>query len=160
MLSSGAGTIVPFGDPAALAEAVCGLIDHPEQLAAARREARRVGAALAWPSVAEATAAVLEEAAAAAPRRTPIPDVGLSSQRRAPSICSRSSTTAASCSTRAARSPTVTRGYCVDDLARLVVVALELESRTGDSKWTPSSTGRSRFSTTRPTRTAPACATS
>jgi hypothetical protein len=28
-------------------------------------------------------------------------------------------------------------GYCVDDIARLVVVALELESRTGDSKWTP-----------------------
>jgi hypothetical protein len=28
-------------------------------------------------------------------------------------------------------------GYCVDDIARLVVVALELESRTGDSVWTP-----------------------
>jgi hypothetical protein len=28
-------------------------------------------------------------------------------------------------------------GYCVDDIARLVVVALELESRTGDTVWTP-----------------------
>ena len=136
MLSSGAGTIVPFGDPSALAEAVCGLIDHPEQLAAARREARRVGAALAWPSVAEATAAVLEEAAAAAPRRTPIPNVGLElAEARTEHLL----TLVDDCGiVQHARGAIPNRytGYCVDDLARLVVVALELESRTGDSKWT------------------------
>src|SRR5439155_12503701 len=54
MLSSGSGTIVPFGDPTAIAAAVCALIEHPEQLAAARAEARRVGSGLAWPSVAGA----------------------------------------------------------------------------------------------------------
>src|SRR5260370_26100724 len=77
MLRSGAGAIVPFGDPGALGEAVCTLIEHPEQLAAARAEARRIGADLAWPSVAEATAAVLEEAALGARRRPPLPEAGL-----------------------------------------------------------------------------------
>ena len=137
MLRSGAGTIVPFGDPAALAEAVCALIEHPEQLAAARREARRVGAGLAWASVAEATAAVLEEAAAAAPRRTPIPDAGL---ELADARTEHLLTLVDDCGiVQHARGAIPNRytGYCVDDIARLVVVALELESRTGDSKWTP-----------------------
>jgi glycosyltransferase involved in cell wall biosynthesis len=137
MLGSGAGTIVPFGDPAALAEAVCALIEHPEQLAAARREARRVGAALAWPSVAEAIADVLDEAAAAAPRRTPIPDAGL---ELADARTEHLLTLVDDCGIiQHARGAIPNRytGYCVDDIARLVVVALELESRTGDSKWTP-----------------------
>ena len=62
MLASGAGELVPFADPTALADAVCRFIDDPERLAAARGAARTVGASLAWPSVAESTAAVLREA--------------------------------------------------------------------------------------------------
>ncbi|MHB1244114.1 MAG: glycosyltransferase, partial [Gaiellaceae bacterium] len=68
MLASGAGELVPFGDPAALADAVCRYIEEPERLAAARQEARRIGALLEWPAVAEATAAVLGEAVRLAPR--------------------------------------------------------------------------------------------
>lgn len=49
--------------------AVCRYIEEPERLAAARAEARRIGAQLAWPSVAEATASVLHEAVELAPRR-------------------------------------------------------------------------------------------
>ena len=137
MLRSGAGMIVPFADPAALADAVCALIEHPEQLAAARAEARRVGSGLAWPSVAEATAAVLEEAAVAAPRRTPMPDVGL---ELADARTDHLLTLVDDCGIiQHARGAIPNRytGYCVDDIARLVVVALELESRTGDSVWTP-----------------------
>ena len=137
MLRSGAGMIVPFADPAALADAVCALIEHPEQLAAARAEARRVGSGLAWPSVAEATAAVLEEAAVAAPRRTPMPDVGL---ELADARTNHLLTLVDDCGIiQHARGAIPNRytGYCVDDIARLVVVALELESRTGDSVWTP-----------------------
>ena len=63
MLASGAGRIVPFDDPRALAEAVCELVERPDLLAAARAEARRIGSRLAWPSVAAATARVLREAA-------------------------------------------------------------------------------------------------
>ena len=44
MLASGAGELVPFADPAALADAVCRFIDEPERLAEARGAARTVGA--------------------------------------------------------------------------------------------------------------------
>jgi glycosyltransferase involved in cell wall biosynthesis len=138
MLASGAGQIVPFADPAALAEAVCRYIEQPELLAAARAESRRIGALLAWPSVAEATAGVLREAVALAPRRrrpaarldprlvsmrtdhllTLVDDVGIV-QHANGVIPSRST------------------GYCVDDVARLAVVALELGRRSDAQVWTP-----------------------
>jgi hypothetical protein len=137
MLASGAGTIVPFADPVALADAVCHYIDEPEQLGIARAQARRIGAQLAWPSVAEATATVLSEAVELAPRRrrvvarldpqlvsmrtdhllTMVDDVGIV-QHANGVIPSRES------------------GYCVDDVARLAVVALELARRGDEQVWT------------------------
>ena len=137
MLGSGAGTIVPFADPAALAAAVCHYIEEPQQLAAARSEARRIGAELAWPSVAEATAAVLHEAVELAPRRrrsvsgidqrlvglradhllTLVDDVGI--VQHANGVI-----------------PNRHTGYCVDDVARLAVVALELARRDDEQVWT------------------------
>src|SRR5205085_1974853 len=68
MLDSGAGTVVPFDDSQAVADAICSYLEHPDRLAAAQAEARRVGSTLAWPAVAEATASVLAEASALAPR--------------------------------------------------------------------------------------------
>jgi glycosyltransferase involved in cell wall biosynthesis len=136
MLGSGAGTIVPFGDPAAIAAAVCALIEEPGRLDAARAEARRVGSELAWPSVAVAIATVLNEAALEAPRRTPIPDVGL---ELADARTDHLLTLVDDCGiVQHARGviPNRLTGYCVDDIARLAVVALELEARTGDAKWT------------------------
>ncbi|HUH14925.1 MAG TPA: hypothetical protein VML35_03470, partial [Gaiellaceae bacterium] len=135
--ASGAGQVVPFADPGALADAVCRYIDEPELLAAARTEARRIGAQLEWPSVAAATAAVLHEAVELAPRSrrpvarrdprlvsmrpdhllTLIDDVGIV-QHANGVIPSRES------------------GYCVDDVARLAVVALELARRGDEQAWT------------------------
>ena len=137
MLASGAGEIVPFGDSAAIADAVCRYIDEPDRLAAARAEARRIGAQLAWPSVAEATAAVLSEAVELAPRRrrplarldpqlvsmrtdhllTLVDDVGI--VQHANGVI-----------------PNRQSGYCVDDVARLAVVALELARRGDEQTWT------------------------
>jgi glycosyltransferase involved in cell wall biosynthesis len=71
MLMSGAGQIVPFDDPRALAEAVCEFVEQPDLLATARAEARRIGSRLTWPSVASATATVLREAATHPPQRLP-----------------------------------------------------------------------------------------
>src|SRR5581483_1322402 len=72
MLASGAGRLIPFDDSAAFAEAVCDYLDDPESLSHARAEAVRIGASLAWPAVAQATAAVLREANdLAPPRRRP-----------------------------------------------------------------------------------------
>ena len=137
MLRSGAGTIVPFDDPAALAEAVSEFLESPETLAAARKEARRLGSELAWPSVAEATAAVLLEATEAAPRRTSIPEVELElAETRTDHLL----TLVDDCGIvqhAHGAIPNRQTGYCVDDVARLLVVALELEQRTGDRAWVP-----------------------
>ena len=70
LLASGAGRLVPFGDERAMADAVLALLDSPEALAAARTQARRVGAELTWSSVGKATLAVLAEAAALRPTRS------------------------------------------------------------------------------------------
>ena len=137
MLGSGAGTLVPFGDAAALTEAVSHYHESPEALAAARREARRLGSELAWPSVAEATAAVLLEATEAAPRRTSIPEVELElTETRTDHLL----TLVDDCGIvqhAHGAIPNRGTGYCVDDVARLLVVALELEERTGDRAWMP-----------------------
>jgi hypothetical protein len=136
MLASGAGTLVPFDDPAALADAVCHYVEHPGALAAARAQARRIGSSLAWTSVAEATATVLEEAYRLAPRRRPlgvadlqltdlrtdhlltlVDDVGI--VQHAHGII-----------------PNRDSGYCVDDVARLAVVSLELARRGDEQLWT------------------------
>ena len=137
VLASGAGEIVPFADPTALADAVCRYIEEPERLAAAQAAARTVGARLAWPSVAESTAAVLREAVELAPRRrrsvvrrdprlvnirtdhllTLVDDVGI--VQHAHGVI-----------------PNRRSGYCVDDVARLAVVALELARRGDEQVWT------------------------
>src|SRR5207253_73170 len=129
--------IVPFADPEALTETLCGLIGEPARLAALRAEARRIGAQLTWPSVARATASVLGEAVELAPRRrlvvsadplpvsvrtdhllTLIDDVGI--VQHANGVI-----------------PNRESGYCVDDIARLAVVALELARRGDEQVWTP-----------------------
>ena len=138
MLQSGAGSLVPFDDPAALAAAVCAFLDHPEALAAARSEARRIGSGLAWPSVADETAAVLSEATvAAAPRRTPILGAEL---ELADANTGHLLTLVDDCGIAQhahGAVPNRQAGYCVDDVARLTIVALELERRTGDHVWMP-----------------------
>jgi hypothetical protein len=137
MLESGAGELVPFADPGAVTAAVCRLIENPDLLDAARAEARRIGAAVSWPSVAIATAKVLHDAAELTPHRrsvvslepqpasfrhdhllTMVDDAGIV-QHAHGAIPNRRS------------------GYCVDDVARLAVVALELGRRSDEQLWTP-----------------------
>ena len=136
LLSTGAGTLVPFADPVALGEAVSELIEQPKLLRAARAEARQIGRQLSWPSVAQATAVVLREAVELAPRkesiaglephpatfrndhlRTMVDDAGI--VQHAHGVI-----------------PNRQSGYCVDDVARLAVVALELARRSDEQTWT------------------------
>jgi len=135
MLSSGAGRIVPFADTKALAVAVCGFIEHPDELQAAREEARRIAQDLTWPSVAEATAAVLRDAAAHAPRRMPIPavDLELADVRRDHLLTLVDSVGMVQHAYGVI--PNRDSGYCVDDISRLVVVALELGRRQEEQPW-------------------------
>ncbi len=136
VLASGAGTIVPFADPAALADAVCTYIEQPELLATARLEAELIGSGLSWPSVAEATAGVLREAALAAPMRAPIPSVDLRlSQARTDHLRTLVDDVGIVQHAHGVI-PNWSSGYCVDDVARLAMVALELERRDSDERWT------------------------
>ena len=68
------------------------------------------------------------------------------------SPAARSWTTSASSSTPPAVVPNRASGYCVDDVARLAVVALELARREDEQAGRRSSTARSRFSRTPRTR--------
>jgi glycosyltransferase involved in cell wall biosynthesis len=130
LLASGAGLLVPFDDPAALGEAVIGLLDDPELLERTRNEARAVGNRLSWPQVGHQTAEVLREASLLGPRsasRQPPPtlprargshlltlvdDVGI--VQHANGIV-----------------PLLSSGYCTDDVARLAIVALGMGGTTG-----------------------------
>ena len=130
LLSSGAGVLVPFGDTGAWAEAVIELLNTPAKLVRPATEARRVGADLTWPSVGKATLEMLaeavhrtEDAQAARHGRSQVrpdhllalvDDVGII-QHASGVIPDRST------------------GYCVDDTARLAIVAMGLERRLGDA---------------------------
>jgi glycosyltransferase involved in cell wall biosynthesis len=136
MLASGAGRLVPFRDPEALADAVCGYIEHPESLTAARTEARRLGSTLAWPAVAEATARVLQEACELAPRRRPagVADLHLTSLRTDHLLTLADDVGMVQHAHGII--PNRSSGYCVDDVARLAVVSLALAARGDEQVWT------------------------
>ena len=136
MLATGAGRLVPFDDPAALADAVCDYIEQPELLAAARAEARRLGSSLDWPSVAEATASVLAEALALAPRRRPagVADLHLTSLRTDHLLTLVDDVGIVQHAHGII--PNRDSGYCVDDVARLAVVSLALARRGDEQIWT------------------------
>lgn len=137
ILATGAGRLVPFDDVAAIENAVCDFIESPEALAAARAEARRIGKDLAWPSIAAETAVVLREAAAALPRREPIPIVELELTSVRTDHLVTLVDDVGIIQHAAGVIPRWDSGYCVDDVARLAVVALELTGRTPDRQWTP-----------------------
>ncbi len=137
ILATGAGKLVPFDDVAAIENAVCDFIESPESLAAAREEARRIGTDLAWPSIAAETAVVLQEAAVARPRREPIPIVELELTSVRTDHLRTLVDDVGIIQHATGVIPSWETGYCVDDVARLAVVALELTGRTPDRQWTP-----------------------
>ena len=136
MLTSGAGRLVPFDDAAALADAVCDYVAEPAALTAARAEARRIGASLSWPSVAQATAAVLAEAHERAPRRRPlgVDDLQLTSLRTDHLLTLVDDVGIVQHAHGII--PNRVSGYCVDDVARLAVVSLALARRGDEQPWT------------------------
>jgi len=53
LLAEGRGILVPFNDSGAIAEGVCGYLDHPERMEKARQEAYQLGRDMIWPAVAQ-----------------------------------------------------------------------------------------------------------
>jgi hypothetical protein len=136
MLASGAGVLVPFGDSEALGDAVCSYVEEPDMLMAARAEALRIGSTLAWPSVAEATACVLQEADERAPRRRPagVADLHLASLRTDHLLTLADDVGIVQHAHGII--PNRSSGYCVDDVARLAAVSLALAERGEGQVWT------------------------
>ena len=61
LLGSGAGIVVPHGDPVALATAIRSVLDDPDRLAAMGEEARRLAPSLSWRAVAGRFTALSDE---------------------------------------------------------------------------------------------------
>jgi glycosyltransferase involved in cell wall biosynthesis len=127
LLGSGAGMLVPFDDSQAMATAISELLEAPDELAAMRAESARIGSSLSWHSVGEVTLDTLAEAIAAGkPRpaeRAPgslvlRPDHLLAMTDDVGIIQHANGVT-----------PRWDSGYCVDDVARLVLVAIQLGDR-------------------------------
>jgi glycosyltransferase involved in cell wall biosynthesis len=136
VLASGAGLLVPFRDSEALAKAVCSYLERPDTLALARAEAQRIGSSLAWPAVAEVTAAVLQEADELAPQRRPtgVADLHLTSLRSDHLLTLVDDVGIVQHAHGII--PNRDSGYCVDDVARLAVVSLALACRGDEQIWT------------------------
>lgn len=73
LLAEGRGVLVPFRDATALADAVCGLLDHPGRIERIRRRAHQAGRAALWPTVAERYLASFRQAHGVAAAKRPAP---------------------------------------------------------------------------------------
>ncbi|MBM9475214.1 glycosyltransferase family 4 protein [Nakamurella flavida] len=132
LLASGAGVLVPFDDSPALGRAVIDFLDDPQRLAAARTEARRVGAKLAWPAVGGQIMTVLREARELGPAGRRKPVAPASGPRLRPDHLLSLSDDVGIIQHARGVVPLRSSGYCVDDVARQVIVAIGME-RSGDS---------------------------
>ena len=132
LLSSGAGLLVPFEDHEAMAEAINSLLDDPELLAETRRIATQVGGTMSWPAVGVQMSEVLREAI----ELGPVPADELAAAVSSPDIRPDHLLTLVDSVGIVQHAdgvwPHRDSGYCVDDVARLVLVASGLYRNTGD----------------------------
>ena len=148
ILSSGAGVLVPFDDHAAMAEGVRQLLADPVRRAAAGREALAIGAQHTWPEVGREALKVLSSAAEAReqasgsvrlastslvrPSLGPGPMPALELQRELElerSQLARLTDSVGIVQFANGLEPDSSTGYCVDDVARLAMVASALLGR-------------------------------
>lgn len=128
LLSSGAGVLVPFDDPDALGAAVLRLLENPDELAAARTASERVGASLTWPAVGAQMLGVLAEAIELGPvAPEPVTLPATLSPRVRPDHLLTMVDDVGIIQHADGMVPLRATGYCVDDVARLVMVALGLD---------------------------------
>jgi hypothetical protein len=134
LLADGRGRLFPFGDSDALAEVLMGLLDRPAELERVRQSAHDFTRGMIWPRVGEAYLELMTSLIARAPRGPSHPATSRASslpELRLDHVQRLTDDTGiiqhATYSVPARKS-----GYCVDDNARALVVAL-LADRLGSS---------------------------
>jgi glycosyltransferase involved in cell wall biosynthesis len=120
LLSDDHGVLVPFGDSAAIAAEVGGLLDDPERLLALQIRAYARGRSMVWPAVAAQSLAVIEAVRVRRSPPSPVTAIGIEGLLR---ICDNTGILQHSIHSV----PDRAHGYCVDDNAR----ALMLVNRLG-----------------------------
>jgi glycosyltransferase involved in cell wall biosynthesis len=133
MLAGGAGITVPPEDPEAYAEALHALLSDPDRLERARAAARTQGAALHWTAVARRFAGIAR--ATAARRARPVPDAVATDAAGMARVdvpklklthLNRITDSGGIVQFSDRAKPDLASGYCVDDVARLAIVAAGL----------------------------------
>lgn len=134
LLAEERGRLVPFRDPAALARQVIDLLDHPDECQAIRERAYQYGRKMVWGDVgrryldtfADAKRQRLREKVPGRPlgslalRQQPLPEIKLEYLRRmtdGTGMLQHAKYTV----------PDRTHGYCVDDNARALIVAVTMQ---------------------------------
>ena len=135
LLSTGAGRLVGLDDHEAMAAAVSELLGDEASLDSASHAALELGAQYTWPEVGRETLKVLGEAARGLDGGRP--ESGVTRTRCCADPSARPTSSgwsmpAASCSTPSGLEPDPSTGYCVDDVARLGMVAAGLHEGTPD----------------------------
>jgi len=140
LLADKRGVLVPFRDPGAIAEAVCGLLDDAPRMEKIRRDAYAMGREMIWPAVAKRYVETFQTVCAVrktAPRAT-FGERTLDSQPQAlpPHHLDhviRMSDTTGMFQHAIFNAPNYHEGYCTDDNARAFILSVLLDE-FGDRK--------------------------
>lgn len=134
LLSDGRGHLFPFGDHGALSAALRSLLDSPAELERVRRSAFEFTRPMAWPRIGQAYLELATKVMAEAPTRlTPIQPTRASSlpELRLDHLIRMTDDTGVI--QHATYSvPARNTGYCVDDNARALIVALRADRVSSD----------------------------
>jgi glycosyltransferase involved in cell wall biosynthesis len=136
LLGDGRGRLFPFGDSEALAATLRALLENPDELELVRTAAYRHTRSMVWPRVGktylELIQVVMDETPRRAPATTPLPASGLPELRLDHLVRMTDDTGIIQHATYSV--PARSTGYCVDDNARALIVALEADRLSGSTE--------------------------
>jgi glycosyltransferase involved in cell wall biosynthesis len=141
LLADGRGRLFPFKDHAALSRTLCDLLSSPDELARVKDAATGFASAMIWPRIGDQYHAIIEQALrdTPAPRRTPSQrandEPALAS--RMPELCLdhllRLTDDTGIIQHACFSLPSRITGYCVDDNARALIVAVHADRLQGSA---------------------------
>jgi len=140
LLGEGRGVLVPFRNPGAIMEGVCGLLDDPERMEKIRSEAYAMGREMIWPAVGRRYLRVFQQACSdrKTSSRTAFAGWTLGSRpRELPPLrldhIIRMSDGTGIFQHAIFNVPNFHEGYCTDDNARAYILSVQLDELGGRS---------------------------